>query len=101
MKRRRFIAALFLTAVVILAAALFLPKGSERAGQQTREETIHAMKAAIMERALQCYVIEGAYPSELAYLEENYGLTVNRKDYLVMYTAVAENLPPQIVIRAR
>ena len=54
--------------------------------------------AAIMEKALQCYVIECSYPSDIEYLEENYGLIVNHKDFRIMYTPVAENLPPQIKV---
>ena len=49
-----------------------------------------------MEKALQCYVIEGSYPSDIEYLEENYGLTVNKQEYMIIYTPFAENLPPDI-----
>ena len=49
-------------------------------------------------RALQCYVIENAYPESLAYLEENYGLTVNKKDFLIVYDLFAENQPPVIKV---
>ena len=44
----------------------------------------------------QCYVIEKAYPESLSYLEENYGLAVNKEDYLIVYQLYAENQPPQI-----
>ena len=55
-----------------------------------------AIEQTVRERALQCYVIENAYPESLAYLEENYGLTVNKEDYLIVYDLFAENQPPQI-----
>ena len=32
------------------------------------------------------------------YLEENYGLTVNKEDYLIVYDLFAENQPPQIKV---
>ena len=58
----------------------------------------NAIKETVQERALQCYVIENAYPESLAYLEENYGLTVNKEDYLIVYDLFAENQPPQIKV---
>ena len=58
----------------------------------------NAIKETVQERALQCYVIENAYPESLAYLEENYGLTVNKKDFLIVYDLFAENQPPVIKV---
>ena len=58
----------------------------------------NAIEQTVRERALQCYVIEDAYPESLAYLEENYGLTVNKEDYLIVYDLFAENQPPQIKV---
>ena len=52
-----------------------------------------------MRRARQCYVIEGAYPQDLRYQEENYGLAVNHEEYLIVYNAFAENLPPEIRVK--
>ena len=57
-----------------------------------------AIRETVQERALQCYVIENAYPESLAYLEENYGLTVNKKDFLIVYDLFAENQPPVIKV---
>ena len=58
----------------------------------------NAIKETVQERALQCYVIENAYPESLAYLEENYGLTVNKEDYLIVYDLFAENQPPAVKV---
>ena len=86
-------------AAVIAAAALFLIFGVfGRAPDDRVEESIKAMESTIMEKSLQCYVIEGAYPDDLSYLEDHYGLVVNKNDYYVVYRPVAENLPPQITV---
>ena len=58
----------------------------------------NAIKETVQERALQCYVIENACPESLAYLEENYGLTVNKEDYLIVYDLFAENQPPAVKV---
>ncbi len=50
---------------------------------------------------MQCYVVEGVYPPDLQYLENNYGLRVNTEDYYVVYDCFASNLPPTIRVIAR
>ncbi len=85
-----------LIAAVIGAVLLFWAFGS--AAGDERDEAAGAIKDTVTEKALQCYVIEGAYPSDLTYLEDHYGLTVNRNDFYVDYRSVGENLPPQVTV---
>ena len=84
-------------AVVILLAV----PASRRAAAEEAADSVQAIEEAVQKLALQCYVIEGAYPDSLAYLEENYGLTVNKEDFKVMYTPFAENLPPDVRVLVR
>ena len=51
---------------------------------------------AVRRSALQCYVVEGVYPPDLAYLQDHYGLQVNTDNYYVVYEAFASNVPPTI-----
>ena len=85
-------------AVIVIAVLVFLWAG--KAAEDSREEETEAIRDTIMSRALQCYVIEGAYPESLDYLVENYGLAVNREDYKIVYIAYAENLPPEVKVIA-
>ena len=55
----------------------------------------------MQKRALQCYVVEGVYPPNLQYLEDNYGLEINTDDYYVTYDAFASNLPPSVWVSAK
>ena len=81
--------------VLLIAAAAAVFGG---AGRELSDEGAAAIREAVRRSALQCYAVEGIYPPDLAYLEENYGLIVNHKDFRIMYTPVAENLPPQIKV---
>jgi len=51
---------------------------------------------AVKKAALTCYAVEGAYPSRVDYLEENYGLSYDHELYLVSYSAFASNLFPDV-----
>ncbi len=89
----KFITVCVILAVLLVCIVLYAVFAVTEEDIADRE---NAIKETVQERALQCYVIENAYPESLAYLEENYGLTVNKEDYLIVYDLFAENQPPQI-----
>ncbi len=94
-RNHKFITLCIIAAIIaacIVLYAVFSVTDEEIADRE------NAIKETVQERALQCYVIENAYPESLAYLEENYGLTVNKEDYLIVYDLFAENQPPQIKV---
>lgn len=92
--------AVFWVVIAVIAVALLVP-ALHGAAREGTDESVRSIEKTVQERALQCYVIEGAYPSSLSYLEENYGLTLNKEDYLVVYQPVAENLPPDVRVVKR
>ena len=71
---------------------------NSRADRDLENESFAAIEEAIRKAALQCYVVEGAYPVDLDYLKENYGLKINERNYYVVYRAFAENQLPDIRI---
>ncbi|MBQ2094296.1 MAG: hypothetical protein IKN28_05310 [Firmicutes bacterium] len=81
--------------ILALAAAIFAFSGSR---SDVDEEAMEAIRDAIRRSALQCYVVEGVYPPDLAYLQDHYGLQVNTDNYYVVYEAFASNLPPDITV---
>ena len=99
-RKRRYglIASLAVLAVIVLLIAVPM---AGRASEEEMLDSVQSIEETVMQRALQCYVIEGAYPMSLEYLEENYGLQINRDDYLVVYTPFAENLPPEVKVLYR
>ncbi|MBR2562559.1 MAG: hypothetical protein IKE31_10505 [Eubacterium sp.] len=87
--------------IIVIAVILIAVPLSRQAHTEKSADSVKSITDTILQRALQCYVIEGAYPMSLEYLEENYGLTVNKEDYLIMYTPYAENLPPEVKVLYR
>ena len=81
--------------LIILLAASRLPR------KDLGQESAAAIRAAVERGAKQCYVVEGIYPPSLQYLEENYGLQINTRDFYVTYEAFASNLPPTVRVTAK
>ena len=90
-REHKFITACIVLALLITAVTLTSLLRTDEADRKKRAESI---EEAVRERVIQCYVIENAYPESLSYLEEYYGLTVNKKEYKIIYTPFAENIPP-------
>ena len=89
---------------LLLAAVLAALLCMRTAGASKRdiaEEAAQALRRAIAQSAVQCYAVEGMYPPALEYLEENYGLQINREDFYVVYDVFASNLPPQVRVVAK
>ena len=82
--------------VLILLGIFYSQKGNT--DRDMDEESLLSVKSAIQRSALQCYVVEGVYPPDLAYLQDNYGLQVNTDDFYIVYDAFAENLPPDVLV---
>ncbi len=99
-KKRRW--PIVVLAAVLIAIGIYAGwKVSGTSSRDMEEESAVALQAAIQRSALQCYVVEGNYPPNLAYLEENYGLQVNTRDFYVVYDAFASNLPPYVTVHAK
>lgn len=95
---RRMVAGI-LTALVLAAAlaggCLLLVR---RVQKDLAEQGAQAVYTAVMDQALQCYALEGAWPSSLEYLEQHYGLQINYSRYIVAYEVFASNQPPAVTV---
>ena len=95
---------LALAALSVLCAALLIWGGLmlwRGAQKSMREQAAQSVRTAVMDAAVQCYVLEGAYPRSLAYLEENYGVQINHSRFIVSYEAYASNQMPDIAVFER
>ena len=97
MKRRFSIGPVLVIPAVLCVLLLFstalsnLEEGRGREGKEQLEE-------AVRRSAVACYAAEGIYPPDLEYLEEHYGIQVDRERYTVVYEVFASNLMPDVTV---
>ncbi|ADL03904.1 hypothetical protein [Lacrimispora saccharolytica] len=77
-------------ALFVSGALLFSEKADARGAETLRD--------AIRRASVQCYAIEGRYPPNVEYLEENYGIQIDRNRYDVFYSGFASNFMPDITV---
>ena len=66
--------------------------------QGRSEEDRQQLEQVLRRAAVACYAAEGIYPPTLSYMEEHYGIQIDRERYTVMYEAYGSNLMPDITI---
>ena len=62
------------------------------------EEDAAQLTLSLRRAAAACYASEGAYPENLSYLEEYYGIQIDDDRYSVIYRPIASNLMPEITV---
>ena len=72
-RARRLVWLRRLAVVCVLALLVFAADCWRRGEEDLSDQTAFAVRQVVIDAAVQCYALEGAYPSELSYLEENYG----------------------------
>uniref|UniRef100_UPI000AE84DDF type II secretion system F family protein n=1 Tax=Clostridium sp. NkU-1 TaxID=1095009 RepID=UPI000AE84DDF len=76
---------------LFVSVVLVFSKKTDAKGAET-------LRDAIRRASVQCYAIEGRYPPNVEYLEENYGIQIDRNRYDVFYSGFASNFMPDITV---
>lgn len=87
-----FSAAMF---VLLLIWLLISVSNAEKAAEENRAASVYSM---VMNSAAMCYSIEGEYPPDLEYLEENYGVKIDGVRYIVHYEYFGANIRPTVTV---
>lgn len=65
------------------------------------EDRSKAIETVLLQAAVQCYALEGSYPSGLDYLKEHYGILLDESQYYYFYDVQGANLVPKIAVIKR
>ena len=92
-----FFSAIFpmLFTLVIIAMIIF---GLNQTEQSSKSEGLRILEDGIRRAVITCYAVEGYYPESISYIEEHYGISIDRTRYVVHYVAVGSNLMPAISV---
>ncbi len=66
--------------------------------KEYNQNELDRIELNIRKAVITCYSIEGFYPSSIDYLEENYGLVIDKREINVFYQAVGSNIFPDIMV---
>ena len=86
-----------LSVAVVAVLAGFLG-GVKNLSHGRAEEDKARLEDVLRRSAVACYAAEGIYPPSVEYMEEHYGLQIDKENYEVSYNVIAENLMPDITV---
>lgn len=82
--------------VIIISAILVA--GIFYISNMGNEQGIKLTREAAVRTAVECYAIEGIYPPNVQYMEDNYNLRYDKTKYYIHYDAFASNIMPTIEV---
>jgi hypothetical protein len=87
-----------LAVLFTLAVAVIIAVGLAQAAEGSRAEGLRLLEEGIRRAVNESYALEGRYPDSIGYIEEHYGVIIDRGRYAVRYSAVADNIYPDIFV---
>lgn len=99
-KAKRPVAGILSLLLLIVVLVLFV------AGLNSIQSSNEAEQAKLLEKSVTrsitaCYALEGAYPPDIDYLAEHYGLVYDEEQYFIDYQYIGANLRPDVTIIKR
>lgn len=85
-------------AVLLVGLPLCFYLFSGAVGGRADREALVLAEEGVRRAAVQCYALEGAYPQNVSYLEDHYGVSVDTARYRIDYIYIGSNLMPDITI---
>lgn len=99
-KEKRHISGILSTLLICLVL-IFSWKGLDSLQTSTNAEQTQILEDALMRSITACYALEGAYPPDITYLVEHYGLVYDEEQYFIDYQYIGSNLRPDVTILKR
>ena len=84
--------------IFTLAVVGMIAFGLSETQESSKSEGLRVLKESITRATVKCYAIEGSYPDTVAYIEDRYGIHIDRTRYAVFYEIIASNLFPEITV---
>lgn len=98
-ERRQFSGILSLLLIVIVL--LFFVWGLDNIQSSNEAEQTRILENTVTRSITACYALEGAYPPDITYLTEHYGLVYDADKYFIDYQYIGANLRPDVTIIKR
>lgn len=80
------------------AIILMIIFGLRQADEASRAESIRILEDSIRRAVVVAYAVDGRYPESIQYIEENFGIHIDRNRFVVHYQVFASNIFPDIAV---
>lgn len=92
---------IFISAIILMLLLIAFSMFAHSVNDTNRLHEKDILQNALDRSITQCYALEGAYPPNVDYLIEHYGLTYDESIYFIDYQYIGANLRPDTTIIER
>ena len=83
--------------LIIVSVCVYLIFSMAAAGEAGKTREPERIKEVIDKALVQCYALEGSYPSNIDHLK-NYGVIIDTDRYFYYFEAIAVNIKPMVQV---
>lgn len=96
--KKKLISGMSFSILLFAGIILFFLLAIANTSKEVDENELITLRESIDKAIVNCYAIEGAYPKNIEYIEENYGVVIDRDKFVVIYEAIAPNVLPNVIV---
>jgi len=93
-----FLRSAILPVIFTVAIMAMVGFGLRQTEASSSAEGLRILEDSLRRAVVMCYAIEGRYPESVEYIEENFGIFIDRTRYAVHYRVFASNILPEITV---
>ena len=93
-----FLKSALLPILFTVVVILIIGYGLQQTALSSKSEGTRILEDSVRRAVVKCYAVEGSYPENVAYLEDHYGIHIDRTKYIVHYEIFASNIMPDIAV---
>jgi len=95
-----FLKSAILPVLFTVAVMVMVVFGLRQTEASSSAEGLRILEDSLRRAVVINYAIEGRYPESIEYIEQNFGIHIDRTRFVVHYRVFASNLLPEIVVIA-
>lgn len=92
-----FVSVLITIIIITIAAVIVFAAIGDYKNSYDEKKT-EDIRDTVLTYVAECYALEGRYPEDLEYLEDNYGLVLDKDKYVYHYLMFASNFLPDVKV---
>jgi hypothetical protein len=93
-----FLRTAVLPVLFTLSVMALIVSGLNQTESSSSAESLRILEDSIRRAVVVSYAVEGRYPGSIEYIEERFGIHIDRTRYVVHYDIFASNLMPTIAV---
>jgi len=93
-----FLRAAILPIIFTVVIMLMVVYGLQQTSESSSAEGLRILEDSLRRAVVMNYAIEGRYPESIEYIEQNFGIHIDRTRYAVHYRVFASNILPEITV---